>query len=320
MESNFWFKIHLGLSISFSLLAFGAWCITRIFFVNYPWFIFPIGASLMALSLHYYGFVLKRETLVLHFSWLCIINAVIFLTWVFQANYSGSLWFIYPFSLTAIPFSALFCLITFGDSIHVMMNFHMIVFVILNLCFFMAYIDLGKGYPWFLIPLFLTSGFLAIHWSYHYYPTSLLKLHMNVFVNIQCFLFFLWAINGGGFPWFALPLLGWGSILSLHALISSRKQRIPIIVQDSVKVGIHTPPCENINELKEVQIGNLDEFTIGDANNMEDLPKVNTTPTPTAIPVSEPTAVSSMVVPHIVKNNQTLSPTFVHIPRSFSSN
>jgi len=154
----------------------------------------------------------------------------------------------------------------------------------------MAYLDMGKGYPWFIFPTFLTAGFLAIHWSYHFYPSSLLRLHIYVFANVQCFFVFMWAANGMGLPWFIFPLAGWGGLLGIHALLERRK--VPkIIVSNPTEVIIDTGIPQTYNQ--EVQIGNLDEITVPSEQPIQE-DKVDTgrseqIPQPTPLTVTLPT-------------------------------
>ena len=41
-------------------------------------------------------------------------------------------------------------------------------------------------------------------------------LHLAVFLAVQLMLFGVWALAGGGFPWFLFPLMGWGIGLVAH--------------------------------------------------------------------------------------------------------
>ena len=41
-------------------------------------------------------------------------------------------------------------------------------------------------------------------------------LHLAVFVAVQLMLFGIWALAGGGYPWFLFPLMGWGIGLVAH--------------------------------------------------------------------------------------------------------
>ena len=43
-------------------------------------------------------------------------------------------------------------------------------------------------------------------------------LHVAVFVPTQVILFLVWVTTGAQFPWFAFPLLGWGTILAVHGV------------------------------------------------------------------------------------------------------
>ena len=41
-------------------------------------------------------------------------------------------------------------------------------------------------------------------------------LHAAVFASTNLALFVIWALTGGGHPWFVYPLLGWGIGLAAH--------------------------------------------------------------------------------------------------------
>jgi hypothetical protein len=56
-------------------------------------------------------------------------------------------------------------------------------------------------------------------------------LHAAVYVPIQLILFVIWIATGAQFPWFAIPLLGWGIILAVHgvsALVMETPEEIMI--------------------------------------------------------------------------------------------
>ncbi len=41
-------------------------------------------------------------------------------------------------------------------------------------------------------------------------------VHLAVFVAVQLMLIGVWALGGGGFPWFLFPLMGWGIGVAAH--------------------------------------------------------------------------------------------------------
>jgi hypothetical protein len=41
-------------------------------------------------------------------------------------------------------------------------------------------------------------------------------VHLCVYLAVQVMLVAIWALAGGGFPWFLFPLLGWGVGLAAH--------------------------------------------------------------------------------------------------------
>ena len=41
-------------------------------------------------------------------------------------------------------------------------------------------------------------------------------LHLAVYLAVQVMLIAIWALVGGGFPWFLFPLMGWGIGVVAH--------------------------------------------------------------------------------------------------------
>jgi hypothetical protein len=41
-------------------------------------------------------------------------------------------------------------------------------------------------------------------------------LHLCVYLAVQVMLIAIWALVGGGFPWFLFPLMGWGIGIVAH--------------------------------------------------------------------------------------------------------
>lgn len=41
-------------------------------------------------------------------------------------------------------------------------------------------------------------------------------VHLAVFAAVQVMLIGIWALAGGGYPWFLFPLMGWGIGLAAH--------------------------------------------------------------------------------------------------------
>lgn len=42
-------------------------------------------------------------------------------------------------------------------------------------------------------------------------------VHLSVYVAVNLMLIAIWALVGGGFPWFLFPLMGWGIGIVAHA-------------------------------------------------------------------------------------------------------
>jgi len=47
-----------------------------------------------------------------------------------------------------------------------------------------------------------------------------LTAHVVSYVVINVFLVVIWALVGGGFPWFIFPIMGWGIGLVAHGVVA----------------------------------------------------------------------------------------------------
>lgn len=45
-------------------------------------------------------------------------------------------------------------------------------------------------------------------------------VHASIYVTTNIALFVIWALVGGGHPWFLYPLLGWGIGLAAHGAVA----------------------------------------------------------------------------------------------------
>jgi hypothetical protein len=45
-------------------------------------------------------------------------------------------------------------------------------------------------------------------------------LHLSVYVMTNLFLVVIWALAGGGYPWFLFPIFGWGIGLVAHGVVA----------------------------------------------------------------------------------------------------
>lgn len=41
-------------------------------------------------------------------------------------------------------------------------------------------------------------------------------LHLAIYLSTNLFLFVIWTLTGGGYPWFVFPIFGWGIGLVAH--------------------------------------------------------------------------------------------------------
>jgi hypothetical protein len=56
-------------------------------------------------------------------------------------------------------------------------------------------------------------------------------LHLAVFATLQVFLFVVWALGSGSYPWFIFPLFGWGIPIAAHAVFA-------FVVQDAEEIMV----------------------------------------------------------------------------------
>lgn len=45
-------------------------------------------------------------------------------------------------------------------------------------------------------------------------------LHFSIYVSTNTSLVVIWALTGGGYPWFLFPIMGWGIGLVAHAVVA----------------------------------------------------------------------------------------------------
>ena len=44
-------------------------------------------------------------------------------------------------------------------------------------------------------------------------------IHLITWAAVNVFLFVVWAVVGGGFPWYVFPLFGWGVGVVIHGAV-----------------------------------------------------------------------------------------------------
>jgi len=144
-EPIFALKVHCIIALAVGLICFAVWAWIDIYIIQWPWFVYPICVIMMSLSLHYYCFVVSnRSMLALHFSWFCIINTAIFLSWSFQTNHTGSAWFIYPFGALSALLAIHYHWSREMASPHMWIKLHITLFAIFNTTTFIAFLDYEK--------------------------------------------------------------------------------------------------------------------------------------------------------------------------------
>ena len=45
-------------------------------------------------------------------------------------------------------------------------------------------------------------------------------MHASVYLATNLTLFVIWAVVGGGYPWFVFPIMGWGIGLAAHGAVA----------------------------------------------------------------------------------------------------
>ena len=45
-------------------------------------------------------------------------------------------------------------------------------------------------------------------------------VHASVYLATNLSLLAVWALAGGGYPWFVFPIMGWGILLAAHGAVS----------------------------------------------------------------------------------------------------
>jgi hypothetical protein len=231
------FRIHVLIALGIAVLCVGVWLITTFFTTNFPWFVYPIAVLGVTCSMHFYIFIRPREWLQFHVACFLIINAMLFLTWLFTEAESSSQdyqpWFLFSMFGLAIPLAIHYSAKVYKNSNHRWFYVHSSFFLSLNLLCLVIWLD-DKGYPWWIIVFLSLALPLVIHWAVHYHPGHGFVLHAAVFTDIQLLLFFIWAsLPPFVFPFFVFPLFVWGLGLAMHYMCRKRKsQETSYSVQD----------------------------------------------------------------------------------------
>jgi len=58
--------------------------------------------------------------------------------------------------------------------------------------------------------------------------------HLLVYIVVNCFLVFVWAVSSGGFFWPMFPILGWGIGIVFHAWDTYRKEPTEAEIQREI--------------------------------------------------------------------------------------
>jgi hypothetical protein len=45
-------------------------------------------------------------------------------------------------------------------------------------------------------------------------------VHASIYLATNVALFAIWALTGGGYPWFVFPFLGWGIAVTAHGAVA----------------------------------------------------------------------------------------------------
>jgi len=224
-RQNQLFKIHAIGAVALDAISFIAWVFTAFFVSMMPWFLFIWAVTGLSLPAHYYIFVRPvPQLLPLHVAWFSVLNTAIITTWLITGPY-GKAWFMEFFAATLVLLATHYILALNKTSPNKWIYTHATVYATFNLFLFTLWLDIGKGYPWFLYVIPALAIFLGAHYVFHFKTDNLLlKLHAVIFANVQAILFIAWATTGG-FPWFVFPFIGWGALFGAHIFLTLRRNR-----------------------------------------------------------------------------------------------
>jgi len=176
----------------------------------------------------------------------------IFLTWMFSTSVIA--WFIYPLCITFLLLAIHYSIVRFRHSYHLWFYNHLIVFFVLNLMFFMLFMETKATTPsrnWFIWPTLSLSLPVVIHYSLHYHPKNWFRLHVGIFINCQLLFFFTWAALDTKLPWWVFPLVVWGVLVYVHSHYSKPPPEV-------------TLPADYDQNLDSTTFGTLEEGQIQD--------------------------------------------------------
>jgi len=211
------FKVHLVLGIGACVAAFVVWGFVGTFLSQWPWFVYALGTVAITLSFHYYVLICRPRLLFnFHVALYSALNAMLFLTWLCaSSSTSGSAWFLYVLFGTAAPLAVHFTLNRYATSPHKWLYVHYVIAVVANVICFFAWMDTGKGFPWFIYTVTGTAFLVIIHNAIEF-RSSLFSLHLRIFIDANITLFFSWAVLGMNFPWWIFIMALWAFLLLLH--------------------------------------------------------------------------------------------------------
>jgi len=240
-----------------SIINLFVWLVLSLFLPHhFPWFIFVLGVCAMTLSLHYFMFVRPREFLYFHYAWYLIINALLFVTWVYNSSDHTShvAWFLYPLFSWGILLGAHTTIVLYKGNEHQRLYTHLTIFGLFNLFCFATYLDVSSAFPWFLVVFFALAPFPLIHWNIHYHRGNFWRLHLSLYLDIQILLFVIWlAIASKAFAWFTIPLFSWGILLGVHYSVRRRR-----LLRSKTATGEQPSPL-SINDPEKGQQSNSTE-------------------------------------------------------------
>jgi len=232
--------------------------ITSFFTMYFPWFVYPVAVLAMTVSFHFYLFVRPKEWFQLHCAYYLILNAMLFITWLFTKadddSHDFAPWFVFPLFGLGVLLSIHYAAKKYHKSAHRWFYIHSSFFWSVNaLCLFIWFY--GAGFPWWIIVFFSLALPYVIHWSLHYYPGDGFKLHAVIFADLQLLLFFIWAmLPPYVFPFFVFPLFIWGAGLGMHYFLKRKKE----ITSSSPSSTVASSPGDleaNNNEHRELNSG-----------------------------------------------------------------
>jgi len=202
-------KIHVGVAFVSCITLFLVWHYTVTDTKNdFWWWIYPFFLFSMTLTaqVHYQSQQYWRGVVMI----VVIANFMLFLTDGLSSR-AFPKWWVYPAILSAM--------ILVGISTWRMGTFTAVTtafyeYCLVNVLFFMVWLEYLRGFPWFVLPMFLLAVPLSVVYMRMSYAETRIWLYVIVsLVLVDLMLFLVWGFVDSGFPWFLIVWAVSGAVI-----------------------------------------------------------------------------------------------------------